>query len=364
MPHHPWYRKHDDWWYCQVGRKQIKLVKGKSNKKEARRQFDLLDENQFRKTPSHLDRLTVIQICRAFMKFSRRNHDPDTTDWFRRFLKQFCRRFGKKMVHAIDPEKVAAWIDEVKTVPTGRKKNGELTGYRKIRWSSSTKNSAVSCVKRAFNWAVGKGYLTVNPLRSLEKPPMERRERILSPEERRAILGAADGKEFKMYLFAIGSTGCRPGEVRKVTAAEVDLQMGTWRFKKHKTGKRTGRPRIVYLTPAMVNLCRRLMRERPDGPIFRNSRGLPWSRNAVRIRLRRIRLKLGLDAGVCAYAYRHTWVTEALAYGGLDVHTVAELAGHKGTKMIETHYSHLSKMVQHLRDAAIKATRPRPKRTG
>jgi hypothetical protein len=43
-----------------------------------------------------------------------------------------------------------------------------------------------------------------------------------------------------------------------VTTAHVNLDLGVWIFKEHKTAKRTSRPRVIYLTPAMVeqaNLC-------------------------------------------------------------------------------------------------------------
>jgi integrase len=78
-----------------------------------------------------------------------------------------------------------------------------------------------------------------------------------------------------------------------VTAADVNLELGVWTLTKHKTMKKTGRPRVVYLTPTMVELTRRLKDTYPDGPLFRNHRGkTPWNRNSVRLRFRRLRDKL------------------------------------------------------------------------
>jgi integrase len=37
---------------------------------------------------------------------------------------------------------------------------------------------------------------------------------------------------------------------------------------------------------------------------------------------------------------------------------VAELLGHKGTDMVMKHYQHLREKREHMRQAAIKATRP------
>ena len=43
-------------------------------------------------------------------------------------------------------------------------------------------------------------------------------------------------------------TGCRPGEVRKVTAEQVNLELGVWVMAHHKTRKKTGLARVIYLT--------------------------------------------------------------------------------------------------------------------
>jgi hypothetical protein len=56
----------------------------------------------------------------------------------------------------------------------------------------------------------------------------------------------------------------------------------------HNTKKKTGQDRLVYLTPAMLELTRKLMELYPTGPLFRNSRGKPWTRNAIRCRFRNL----------------------------------------------------------------------------
>ena len=151
-------------------------------------------------------------------------------------------------------------------------------------------------------------------------------------------------------------TGCRPSEVARVTAADVNLDAGVWVLKKHKTAGKTGRPRVVYLTPGMVDLTRELVARFPDGPLFRGPRGgRPFTRNGIRCRFRRLRAKLPHMAGVVSYSYRHTWATEALV-NGVGIAQVAELMGHASTEMVSTTYGHLADKLGHLRDAARKAT--------
>src|SRR5262249_48959208 len=150
----------------------------------------------------------------------------------------------------IKPFHVSAWLDS------------------HPKWATS-RRCAVICVKRAYNWAEGEGLLTANPMKKVKKPSPVRRERTVTQEEWDRLLGAVRDQEFKDFLYALRQTGCRPGEVRKVTAAQVNLELGVWIIEHHKTRKKTGVPRVVYLTPGMIELCRRLCAKWPEGPIFR-----------------------------------------------------------------------------------------------
>ena len=216
--------------------------------------------------------------------------------------------------------------------------------------------NAVVAIKRAFNWADAEGLLQPNPIKAVKKPPQRRRDRVLTPGERQEILGAIKDRHFREFVFALMETGARPGEVRKVTAANVNLELGVWTFTEHKTAKRTGRPRVIYLTPAMVDLSRELMERFPEGPLFRGPRSKRGNtRNGVRCRFRRLREKLPHLKGVISYTYRATYATTALEKG-VGIAQVAELLGHVDTKMVSQHYSMLSQQVQHMRDMAKKVT--------
>ena len=139
-----------------------------------------------------------------------------------------------------------------------------------------------------------------------------------------------------------------------MTAAHVNLDLGVWVFKEHKTAKRTGKPRVIYLTPAMVELTRRLMEKYPEGPLFRGPRSKRgFTRNGVRCRFRDLRQKLPHLAGVISYTMRHSFATQALV-NGVGIAHVAELMGHVDTSMVSQHYAHLAGNVQHMREAARK----------
>jgi integrase len=180
----------------------------------------------------------------------------------------------------------------------------------------------------------------------------------LLPEEKKEILEAIKDPNFREFVLAMQETGARPSEVRRVTAQNVNLELGIWVFYDHKTIEKTGRSRIVYLTPAMVELSKKLVVKYPEGPLFRGPRSKRgFTRNGVRCRFRNLRLKLPHLKGVIAYAYRHSFATDALT-NGVGVAQVAELLGHTNTDMVMRHYQHLRERTEYLRQAAEKAARP------
>jgi integrase len=338
----PYFREFDGWWYAQVRvgtkRKQIKLVKGRENE---RRAYELFAELKAKEPEEVVEAasLTVFEAFKLFMDWSRKAQASATAELARHFLQSFIdhvydrKPCGKLKVSALKPLHVTDWLAGATS------------------WNATSRNRAISNVKRALNWCVEQGVLTKNPIKEMRKPKERRRETVLSPEERQRIVAAVKDQAFLRFLYALGQTGARPKEIRTVTAAE--LRDGYWELDGKTTG-RTGESRCVYLTPGMATLCSELARDHPDGPLFRNTRGKPWTRNAIRIRFRNLRKKLGLPKGVVAYAFRHTYITDALEKG-VPIASLAELAGHSDTRMISTVYSKLSQRRRHLADMAAKA---------
>lgn len=109
----------------------------------------------------------------------------------------------------------------------------------------------------------------------------------------------------------------------------------------------------------LIRLARR-HRPAPDDFIFCNSHGKPWTANAVRCRMRRLRKAVGLiedDRGekVVAYTLRHSGATRATINGVRD-RILADLLGHTTTHTTRR-YQHVG--TEHLRTAANQATRRR-----
>ena len=68
------------------------------------------------------------------------------------------------------------------------------------------------------------GVIKENPLKNVEKPPLGRRERILTGAERRTLFGSITDKAFKLFVFALVSTGARPSEIRYQACRELGIE--------------------------------------------------------------------------------------------------------------------------------------------
>jgi integrase len=335
-PLKPWYRASRDTWYVEIGGKQTPLAKGRDSRDEAMRAFYRLMADG-PATAAVTDNAAVATVCDLFLAWSQKHHKDSTYSWNKFFLESFVNfeKTGHLPAAMLRPLHVTRWLDAHPT------------------WKGAC-TCAVTVVKRTFNWAESEGVLEPNPLKKLKKPPPPVRDKLLTAEERAEILGAVRGEAFKRFVVTLQESGCRPGEVRAVEARHVNLALGVWVFAEHKTAKKTGKPRVVYLTPTLLELTRELMQKNPVGPLFLNSRGRPWTRNAVRIRFRNLRKKLPHLGRFFAYVYRASFATDALE-SGVGIAQVAELLGHADTKMVMRHYSRIGQKVQHMRDEAEKA---------
>lgn len=345
----PWFRASKSAWFVEIRDKQVRLGSHPDGAPPPRKAASgwnppppILDAfyRLMAADPANLpkaDALAVRVLCDLFLDYSQRHHQPGTYANYKSFLQSFCDAHGASLAADVRPLHVTRWLDG------------------KPSWDGARRH-AVIALKRAYSWADQQGLLTPNPLRTVKAERVKRRTRILSKPELDEILGAVRDREFREFLHALVETGCRPSEVARVTAADVDLAAGVWAFAEHKTAKKTLKPRVVYLTPAMVELSRKLVALHPDGPLFRGPRDkAAFTRQNIRCRFRRLRAKLPHLKPFVSANLRATYATNALV-NGVGVAQVAELLGHADTTMVSKHYALLSSQVAHMREAAKRAT--------
>jgi integrase len=328
-----WQRKSDGAWYTTVHGKQIRLS---DDKAEARQSLHELLAAPPDDTRGH--RPSIAKACDLFLTYSHAQHEVETYKHYRWFLQSFCAHVKKgRKIADLRVHMVTSW-------------------HQANAWSESSKASSIGVLLACLNWNVAQGHLKANPFTGIKRGRIASRERILSVEERRLILEAASDPPFRQFLIFLEQTGCRPfSEAGRTTAQDFDPRASTITLKRHKNAAKTGKPRVIYLSVTAKEIVAELVSRHREGPLFRCSTDTPWSVESAGPRLDRIAASTGV-AKFTSYAYRHTFIVEALMRG-LTADVVAQLVGNSALT-ISKYYSHLDQKRDFLRAAAQQAVDP------
>lgn len=267
---------------------------------------------------------TVAEVCEMFLEAKSQMRDS-TCEKYRFYLGKFAAPFSGRQFRTLRKEDVlrAAGLNP--------------------KWGPGTRYAFVKSCVSVFRWARDAGYLEWNPLAGWENPyPVPSRPRGLTEAEYEALVSQSHDVQWKQVMSFMRGTGCRPGEVGVVEARHVHPERPLVTLEKdlHKTGRRTGRAKVLVLPADVELMVRALCVRYPKGPIFRNAwNGGAWNRFAIEARFRRYRKKLGLSPSLVPHMIRHATLSRMLN-GGTDVHLVAKIAGHADTTTLLNTYFH------------------------
>jgi integrase len=330
----PWYWEARKAWYVQLGKKQRKLgtdTKPRRDKagrpippEEVMRSFHLLMAMQVGAEEAPRGDATVAEVCDLFLTVKSRLK-PNTYRVYRFFLEKLALATRGRRLDTLQPADVVTVAEGVET------------------WGEATRHDFWAHVAALCRWAREAGHAAYNPLAGHENPFVEGvRQRALTDEEYAKLIGVATDLEFRQIMGFMRGTGCRPGEARRVEARHLHPEKPLIIFGsgEHKTGRKTRKPRLLYMPADVETMVRSLAVRHPTGPLFRNSRnGRGWSRDAIPKRFRVYRRQLGLGEDVVPYLIRHGTLTRLLDNGTSLQHAVA-IAGHSGPGTILRTYYH------------------------
>ncbi|MCA9026719.1 MAG: tyrosine-type recombinase/integrase [Planctomycetaceae bacterium] len=321
----PYLRTQTQSWYCSIAGRQIPLGR---NKEAAFQKFHELMADKDR----HTDELTTLyKISQVYLDWCETNRRPGTYSLHLRYLKSFIGAVGKRMR------------------PSQLKIHHVTKWHESLGVGTTTQNDAVSVVLRMLNWAEEQDYIDRNPIAGMKKPKRKRRDVFYTPEQWKLIKQHAE-PPFDDLLDFLYLTGCRPIEARTVEARHRIKDLIIFPADESKGEIE---PRVIFLVPMAQEIINRLAKQHPTGPLFRNRKGNPWTKDAIKCRLTRISTHVGFR--VIAYGLRHSWATEALTGGGVDPISVAHLMGHRDPTMVSRVYSHIAKNPEYLRQQAQRA---------
>lgn len=327
----PWYRSSHNAWYVWHGGKQHPLAKGKENKAEAYSAFAKLLGSAAQTTAPAPD-LSVAVLVSEYRVDLKKRVRHSTFVAYGCILDPFVKQFPIVDVRALKPDDLLAWV------------NGK-------KWSQTTRRYALTVVGSVIRWGIRTKRLKENPLTDLKRPSGKSRgaEILIGSELHERLLGVVS-PEFGRFVTAVRESGARPGEVARLTAGDIVWGASCGILSDHKTADKTGRERIIRMTPKLLTLCKELAAKNPTGPLFLNTRGEPWKKTGWKQAMERAQKRLGIRHRPMVSGYRHQFATDALEAGVPDAH-VAELLGHTSTAMIHKHYAHLGARARVLSEA-------------
>jgi integrase len=324
----PFYRKSKNSWYLQIGKRQISL--GQDEKLAWRRYHQIMSDREALTSES----ATVETLFEHYLGWVEVNRKTVTYEKIRRNLSSFAAYIGKtKKASNLTGADLADWAESQTT------------------WGPTTRNEGIGNVIRAYNWAVGKRYLSQNYVQKVpNRPQRKRRETILSKDDWNQLLSFVRDRPFRDFLEFLWQTGCRPKEARTVEARHVNLEAGLIVFPASEA-KGERHERVIYLTESTQAMVKRRMELFADGPLFRNTFGRPWNKDSLNNRFKRLSQKTGKP--VFAYALRHSYATQGLI-DGVDSVILSQLMGHKDVSTLAKNYAHLSNRADFLRQQAAR----------
>ncbi|HZY87255.1 MAG TPA: hypothetical protein VFE78_20635 [Gemmataceae bacterium] len=176
-----WRRKGSEYLYTKIDGVQTRL-----EKTEAASQRKL--EQLLRKSDGPSRGPTFASVADKFLDHSLETNEKETYEVHKLFLQSFKDRVGRRKVQKLCEDDLDGWLRSQAT------------------WNDNTKVRARAIVLAALNHSVRKLNLPNHPLRHVRPGTVERRERYLTPEERKAIREGVKGV-FAEYVLALELTG-------------------------------------------------------------------------------------------------------------------------------------------------------------
>lgn len=302
----------------------------------------------------------AVLVLGQFMDWTQKNRSPGTYDFYRSYIDHFSawlsQRHENLPIRELKPIHVMRWVDEFWPAQDVRDRAGKVTVKAA---SPNTRHNAARAVQRACNWAMKAGLIEKNPVQYVEKDTPVRRETYLWPHEYAELLTHIKD-EFIDVVETLRHTGCRPQELRLMEAKWFDRQKRYWAFPRDRKLPPKLRGRVVHLNETAYAISCKWASRYPEGPMFRNTDGNPWRKNAFIDRCRRLREKVTFE--VTPYSIRHTFATDALLRG-VNVIEVRHLMGHTSIEMLDEIYQHIELHGDALKASLEKATahlKPKP----
>lgn len=326
MPRRPGFWLYRNSWVTKMGcgdGPPITLARGKENRKDAEVAFDKLkaDRHNNYGQVKPVSQLLVWELCERFLNTVRVERTVYTFRDYRTELAKFVEGFPSvrdKEGHRVRGESFVEGFGARKARDITPLIAEDFRNALEQVYAPKTINHFLIAAKACWNWAIRMELLSSNPFRRVSLLHTDGRERVITDEEYTKLLKGSD-KLFRQILVVLRNTSSRPKVIRELTWDKVDWQnhlMIIPKPKKHRTAK-IKKPWLIPIVPQVEAVLRARLRVRTDSPyVFVNEDGQPWTKDAMCLRMRRLRERVGLkpDAKgepIVLTSTRHSFLTQA-----------------------------------------------------
>ena len=323
----PWFRSSNLSWYVQ-------LPSGK--------QHPLGRDERFTSPPKVKPKEPPPSIQKKYLAAMQAEAEPEDR------LLSFC--VGKYLESLADCEPnsirraknyLERFVGETGDIKVSRLRAHHLADFLKGKpWAQNSVRQVIITINACLNHCERQDWIARNPIKGkVEMPKARRREDIMAAEDAERLVAAAPEK-FKTVLRFLAGTGARPIEAREARIEKCNLEKGILMVP-NKTRKKTGeQERPIFLSTAMIALCREVIGDRAGGYLFLNRDGNQWQASTLRKRLERLCEKLGIEHGTTLYSSRHNFISDAINKKGINPAMVAIQAGHTDLRQLMKTYLH------------------------
>jgi integrase len=289
---------------------------------------------------------TVAELCDAYLLDARagrvlyrgRPKSSYTLDIDEGRIKRHIKpRLGRKPLDAVTRTDVERFMHDVMDGVTAVDVKTGPHGRARVTGGPGAAAKAVSLLSAIYTYAMRRRWVEANPCAGIEKPADNKRHRYLTADDyaklglalRTARAEGVNGAALDA-IEALALTGCRKGEILKLTTAEIDPDGHCLRLKGTKTG-----PQMRPCGQVVLAFLRRAS-QGCNAWVFPSSRA-----DQPIVNLRKPFLQVCAIAGlehVTPHVLRHSYATTAHELGYSEL-TIAGLLGHSAGS-VTARYAH------------------------
>jgi len=286
------------------------------------------------------DALTLGEIFDLYLASERFAEKADTTrpidqGRIRRHLRPLL---GRTFAHKLTVEGVRRAHAAIRAGKTAARVKTGKRGLARVTGGETTARDSIALLRAVLNWAIEEKLTESNPAAGIKLGSSAQRDIFLDdPEhyarlfstlatmqaERRIRAPAADA------IRVIALTGARKSEITRCRWRHVDTKAGTITLPpaSHKTGRRTGKPRVIALPAVAQEIVARQTAGAPDDYVFTPAKGeggeidikRPWCK---------VRIEAELPEGIGLHGLRHSLASH-MAMTGAQASEIMAALGHR-----------------------------------